>query len=119
MVLANIEMMIIVKIEMMVIVSHRKYWTISYDSKISELSWKLSSMHTGEGQEALASKLYGPWRGKPWFCYLRRTKVQTSLHIRAVWSAPLLFAIWKKMKLGEISLNSPFYFGGLQHDVAG
>ena len=29
------------------------------------------------------------------FGYLQTTKGQTSLHIVAVWSAPLLFAYWK------------------------
>ena len=32
---------------------------------------------------------------KPVFVGLRTTQVQTSLRIRAVWSAPLLFAYWE------------------------
>ena len=32
---------------------------------------------------------------KPVFGGLRTTQAQTSQHIRAVWSAPLLFAFWK------------------------
>ena len=32
---------------------------------------------------------------KPVFGDLRTTKAQTSLHIHADWSAPLLFAFWK------------------------
>ena len=31
---------------------------------------------------------------KTCFCHMRTTKEQISLHIRAVWSAPLLFAAW-------------------------
>ena len=33
---------------------------------------------------------------KPVFKSLRTTQAQTSLRIRAVWSAPLLFAFWKE-----------------------
>ena len=36
---------------------------------------------------------------KPVFSGLRTTKAQTSLRIRAVWSAPLLFAYWKESYL--------------------
>ena len=42
-------------------------------------------------------------------CCLQTTKAQTSLHIRAVWPAPLSFTIWKAKQLGQISLIS--YFG--------
>ena len=35
---------------------------------------------------------YEPHHEKPCFCPMRTTKVQISLRIRAVWSAPLLFA---------------------------
>ena len=36
---------------------------------------------------------------KPDFDGLRTTKTQTSLRIRAVWSAPLIFAYWKEFYL--------------------
>ena len=40
-------------------------------------------------------KVYGPRRDKTCFGGLRTTQAQTSLRIRAVWSAPLLFAFMK------------------------
>ena len=43
----------------------------------------------------LTSSKMGPKARKPVFRGLRTTKAQTSLLIRAVWSAPLLFAYWK------------------------
>ena len=39
--------------------------------------------------------IWAPDARKPVFGGLRTTKAQTSLRIRAVWSAPLLFAFWK------------------------
>ena len=38
---------------------------------------------------------FGPRRGKPVFGGLQTTQAQTSLRIRAVWSAPLLFLLGK------------------------
>ena len=47
---------------------------------------------------------------KPIFGGLRTTQAQTSLRIRAVWSAPLLFAFWKvsdlDLVLAEFQLSS-------------
>ena len=37
---------------------------------------------------------YEPHHEKTCLCHLQTTKVQISLRIRAVWSAPLLFAAW-------------------------
>ena len=37
---------------------------------------------------------------KPVFGGLRIAQAQTSLRIRAVWSAPLLFAFWEESYLG-------------------
>ena len=37
---------------------------------------------------------YEPCHDKTCFCHMRTTKAQISLHIRAVWSAPLLFTAW-------------------------
>ena len=36
----------------------------------------------------------GPHHEKTCLCHMRTTKVQVSLHICTVWSAPLLFAAW-------------------------
>ena len=36
----------------------------------------------------------GSRREKNWICCVRTTNVQTSLHIRAIWFAPLSFALW-------------------------
>ena len=38
------------------------------------------------------------WKRLPWLCCIWTTNVQTSLRKRAVWSAPLLFAIWKRRR---------------------
>ena len=38
------------------------------------------------------SNLFEPGHEKTSLCHMRTTKAQISLHIRAVWSAPLLFA---------------------------
>ena len=51
----------------------------------------------GGGKPILASGLkgilqYQPRHDKTCFCHIRTTKAQISLRIRAVWSAPLLFA---------------------------
>ena len=35
-----------------------------------------------------------PRHEKTCYCHMRTTKAQISLHIRAVWSAPLLFTAW-------------------------
>ena len=37
---------------------------------------------------------FEPRHEKTCFCHMRTTKAQISMHIRAVWSAPLLFAAW-------------------------
>ena len=49
--------------------------------------------------------------GKPVFGGLRTTKAQTSLRIRAVWSAPLFFAYWKVSYLDL--LRPKFQFSSL------
>ena len=45
---------------------------------------------------------------KPVFGGLRTTKAQTSLRIRAVWSAPLLFAYWKVSYLDLLQAKFQF-----------
>ena len=35
---------------------------------------------------------YEPRHEKTWFCHMQTTKAQITLHIHAVWSAPLLLA---------------------------
>ena len=45
---------------------------------------------------------------KPVFGGLRTTQAQTSLRIRAVWSAPLLFAIWKVSYVNLLQVKSQF-----------
>ena len=47
---------------------------------------------------------------KPVFGGLQTAKVQTSLRIRAVWSAPLLFAYWKVSYL--YLLQAKFQYSG-------
>ena len=55
--------------------------------------------------------LYGPQREKTCLWGFRTTKVQTSLHIRVVSSANLLFAYWKVsyLNLGFLSEISRSY----------
>ena len=51
----------------------------------------------GAGCVSLVNKICTrnePRHEKTCFCYMRTTKAQISLRIRAVWSAPLLFAAW-------------------------
>ena len=45
---------------------------------------------------------------KPVFSGLRTTQAQTSLRIRAVWSAPLLFAFWKVSYVNLLQVNFNF-----------
>ena len=45
---------------------------------------------------------------KPVFRGLQTTMAQTSLHIRAVWSAPLLFAYWKVSYLNLLQVKFNF-----------
>ena len=49
---------------------------------------RCSIQYTVTGSAAL---LYEPCHEKTCFCHMRTTKAQISLHIRAVWSAPLWF----------------------------
>ena len=55
-----------------------------------------------------ASRLYylGLFARKPVFGGLRTTKAQTSLRIRAVWSAPFLFTFWKAPYLSLLQAKS-------------
>ena len=41
----------------------------------------------------------GPQRKNTWLCCMRTTNAQIRLHIRAVWSALLLFVLWKVLWL--------------------
>ena len=45
---------------------------------------------------------------KPVFGCLRTTKAQTSLRIRTVWSAPLLFAFWKVLYVNFLQVKFQF-----------
>ena len=45
---------------------------------------------------------------KPVFDWLRTTKAQTSLRIRAVWSAHLLFAYWEVTYLSMLQAKFQF-----------
>ena len=56
----------------------------------------------GQGKKSYYAVLNGP---QPVFGGLRTTQAQTSLHIGAVWSSPLLLeSIISKLAMGEISL---------------
>ena len=61
-----------------------------YDWKIIESDVKPKQITTSLD----ASNAVEPRHEKTCLCYMRTTKAQISLHIRAVWSAPLLFAVW-------------------------
>ena len=50
----------------------------------------------------------GPWREKICHRCLQTTKAQTSLRIRAVWSAPVSFAYWKVSHLNFLQANFQF-----------
>ena len=52
--------------------------------------------------------LYGPWREKTCLRGLRTTKAQTSLHISADWSVPLLLAFWKVSFLNLLQAKFQF-----------
>ena len=45
---------------------------------------------------------------KPVFGGLQSTQAQTSLHIYVVWSAPLLFAIWKVSYINLLQVKFEF-----------
>ena len=45
---------------------------------------------------------------KPAFRGMRTTQAQTSLRIRTVWSAPLLFAFWKEPYVNLLQVKFQF-----------
>ena len=64
--------------------------------RICKVSRKLKSRENFRiYSNCTSSSLTGPWREKTCLWGLWTTKVQTSLHICAVWSASLLFTLWK------------------------
>ena len=68
-----------------------------YKSEVTGLRifqhWKFLSITVNQENGSLNFK-YEPRHEKTCFCHMRITKAQISLRIRAVWSAPLLFAAW-------------------------
>ena len=67
-------------------------WTCS----IWEIRSFVCGSHTAEAYSScgLTKVLKEPRQEKTCLCHMRTTKAQISLHIRAVWSAPLLFTVW-------------------------
>ena len=75
----------------------RDQWTNNdqnlYDFEINCPISKGVWMHL-EHIPCIPSVLYDPCHEKTCLCYMQTTKAQISLCIRALWSAPLLFAAW-------------------------